>query len=475
MNKQLQHSLSRLLLIATTLVSGLDSAMAKTYKLEEYPVLVSPLLELWGDSPNYKDGQAQFNGKPLVDYKTNTFGPRDSSVDRMHENVNSLIRPDRKNTFLITDTLRAEKSYDWEKDRLVGIAFGIWRIEDEYEKQKEKFAFLDPNTRVSEIKKVDLDKIQRLFKGNQFVKPVGLKYWIGTKEEITGKDYQVEIEIDGNDPRFRYESTPITEYGFKVNYNFLLGQLKVNDIPIGRPFLEPRPSDPVWASGSDTYLIYRDWVNYFQKGKNKISFDIYQGDDHITKENDNIVLYIEHPGIAGVTFDNFAPPPLKHKFSPDSIDAAYIDIDKFPERCWEKADRYVDDKHRGLVVEKLKSLFSVLEKRDQVGLEHILKAHLYEREKLTDAATITREREYYSSYLKKYADKYKDYLVEPLNENDLEINTYFDGKLIQVKSKEYDSLYYGFRSNKDKKKKYFKFEELPTFLVMKGSEMEFCM
>ncbi len=442
-------------------------------KISNYKVLEDPSLYLWLATSTSKISLVSMNGKELESYRTfpdewmpKTLAPVVGGIAIMPEEIflNSLIRSESKYDIFV------EFAMPWPViGSYVGLVAAVYGHYGQERSDINHGILTDGMQYPKENDKAEI--IKTLQTGGKNVKPIGLKYWFGVDRDITPKDCHLHIHIDGSDPRLKFKTIPIRDFKFSLDNNYFPGSFLVNGIELARfNYVRPKNKEEVIEGGSFA-LVPWDWTKFLQKGKNTLAYKMYEGEKYIPHENDYLIVKLipyEYKG----HFDYFEEVLFREKISPkDTNWKLNLDITELPERCWENSENYQPDLHQKLVVAQINSLLQSIAKRDQKSFVDNLGVFIKEKPIYMPLGTSTSMEDFMNFYEKEHPG----FKVEPITENDVEIKTYFNNKLIEVSSKEFDSLYYGFTDAGKGKKEYFKFSPLPEFLIIQDGKAKFCL
>jgi hypothetical protein len=441
-------------------------------KIGNFKVLEQPELYLWLSTTTHKINRCSLNGKKLERYRTfpeqwvpTTLAPVFDGIVMKPEEIflNSLIKAGSKYDFSIEFAMPEPIM-----DSYVGMVAAIYGHYGQEQSNYDHDIFTEGLQYPEEKDKAEI--IKTLQDGKKNVKPIGLSYWFGGDRNITPKDCNLHIYLDGSDPRLKYKTIPIRDFKFSLDNNYFPGSFMVNGIELARfDSARPKNKEAVIEGGSFT-LVPWDWAKFLQKGKNTLTYKIYEGKNYIPHENDYLVVKLipyEYDG----HFHYFDTVLFREKISPkDTNWKLDLDITEFPERCWENPDVYQPDLHQKLVIAQVNSLLQSIKKRDQESFINNLGEFTKEKSIYMPVSTAPIE-----GFLNFYEKEHPGFKVELITEKDIKIKTYFNNKLIQVSSREFDSLYYGFTDVEKGKKKFFKFSPLPEFLIIQDGKPKFCL
>jgi hypothetical protein len=288
-------------LVGITLMASEKNKMV----LKSHSVLVKPNLKLWVDYPGFSKARMYWDGVDANTLKVDHFGDQspDIAPSTMGVFLNSLVKPGQKHRLKVVIDLPKERVYDFEKDKIFGVAATVFA---NFDPENSRMYFDDPNHRIAELAGNDVADARKHLDGTEKVRSLGLQSWFGPKEEISGRSYVIEIDIDGSDPDFVFQEVEVKDFVLTLNNNFLPGHLKVNGVDIANYFhLRPVDNPTLLDNSAFTYLPPH-WSYFLTKGQNTLSYEIAKPDNYLPHENDAMLVQL-YPHKFENRLDPFGP------------------------------------------------------------------------------------------------------------------------------------------------------------------------
>ncbi len=435
-------------------------------ELKQVYQLIEPRLELWGSLPKTERVDCRFNGTGLekIQKQVEIMNIEVSGcISQSGIFINSLINKNKDNTFDIEFDLESAKSYSFELDRQMLVAVGIYASKD----RNSTLPFSKNNDAVM-FESKDTEIVVKSLQGSEDVRKFALQYWTGKKEDVTGKQYKVTLKIDGKDSRLKYKTVQVPQFKFSLDNNFFPGEFRINNIPIWI-FRSIRKTDlPAFFEGKSTRISIMNWAKYLQEGENTLSFTPYSGKDYKPSSKDYLDVSIEPYRFEG-TIDYFPPRLLERRVSSSEKHwKMALHVPTFPRRFWQDAEVYDEKKHARLIRKEIENLLRAMKENDKQGFDQILSVYNAER-----ALSLGREEEISSKeILAFYHKKYPGFKPVSPEDEDMEVKVHLDGRLIEINTRKYDSLFYGLVKEKGEEH-WFPMNDLPRFLAIKDSRAYF--
>ncbi len=464
---------SKCFFISMMLILNLNLMAQESNKivLKDTRFLKSPVLQLWADYPGIDKVVSTWNGQDLNDLRELNSGEETPplTIGTMGTVLNSLMAPDEKYTLIVMIDLPQQEANSLESNKVFGVAAAVYA---NYDTDDKSFHFLDANNRISEIDAKDLAETKELLKGTQKVKPMGLQSWFGTKEEITGKKYNIEIPIDGSNPEFEFQDVKVKDFMLDLEYNFLLGKIYVNGVEIGfLNNLRPEGMPTKWEGSSMSYFM-PNWTQFLVRGQNEISYEIYTGAEYKPHEDDFVIIkIIPYKSPVNFGLDSFNKSFFEKKITPDAgAWKLQVDVPDYPKRIWESAEKYDAIKHEELVLNAVSDLLAVIQKRDKQGMKALVEDYRKEINKFYQL-----DENYANDFIDYFENNHPEFSVLDIERSGIEINSYFDGQLIGIRSTQYQSLYWGYTTTDTGEQSYFELKKLPSYLIISNGKARFVL